>query len=70
MNLKNEINDLNVASAKYADEIKKLNQQTDPVIGGNSEDENNFTSANAKVIKRNKASCQRARKKRNIRSQN
>jgi hypothetical protein len=49
--LKNEINDLNVASAKYADEIKKLNQQTDPVIGGNSEDENNFTSANAKVIK-------------------
>ena len=49
--LKNEINDLNVASAKYADEIKKITQQTDPVIGADSEDENNFTSANAKVIK-------------------
>jgi hypothetical protein len=49
--LKNEINDLNVASAKYADEIKKLNQQTDPVIGADSEEPAKVKAIKAKVTK-------------------
>jgi hypothetical protein len=49
--LKNEINDLNVASAQYADEIKKLTQQTDPVIGADSEEPAKVKSIKAKVTK-------------------
>ena len=49
--LKNEINDLNVASAKYADEIKKLNQQTDPVIGADPEEPAKVKAIKAKVTK-------------------
>jgi hypothetical protein len=49
--LKNEINDLNVASAQYADEIKKLTQQTDPVIGADSEEPTKVKAIKAKVTK-------------------
>jgi hypothetical protein len=49
--LKNEINDLNVASAQYADEIKKLTQQTDPVIGADSEEPAKVKAIKAKVTK-------------------
>jgi hypothetical protein len=49
--LKNEINDLNVASAQYADQIKKLTQQTDPVIGADSEEPAKVKAIKAKVIK-------------------
>jgi hypothetical protein len=53
-NLKNEINDLNVASAKYADEIKKLNQQTDPFIGADAEEPAKVKAIKAKVTKESK----------------
>ena len=49
--LKNEINDLNVASAQYADEIKKLTQQTDPVIGADAEEPAKVKAIKAKVTK-------------------
>jgi hypothetical protein len=49
--LKNEINDLNVASAQYADEIKKLTQQTDPVIGADSEEPTKVKAIKSKVTK-------------------
>lgn len=49
--LKNEINDLNVASAQYADEIKKLTQQTDPVIGADPEEPAKVKSIKDKVTK-------------------
>jgi hypothetical protein len=52
--LKNEINDLNVASAQYADEIKKLTQQTDPFIGADAEEPAKVKAIKAKVTKESK----------------
>jgi hypothetical protein len=49
-NLKNEINDLNVASAQYAQEIANINQATDKFIGAAPADAGK-SSASAKASK-------------------